>query len=100
MVQCQKLRKNQKSNTLSFIYGGTIYDGTVDWYETFAKTVVNNIKDVSFNLYSQSLSSDSNSQSGLLNFRKGIKEENLLKRLKIHHFIWHVTLKLKRFCFY
>ncbi len=75
-------KKLKKSNTLSFIYGGTIYDGTLDWYETFAKTVVNNIKDVSFNLYSQSLSSDSNSQSGLLNFRKGIKEENLLQKIE------------------
>lgn len=82
LASMPKVKKKSITNTLNFIYGGTIYDGTLDWYETFARTVSNKIKDVSFNLYSQSLSSDYKSQSGLLNFKKGIKEESLLQKIE------------------
>ena len=67
---------------IRFIYGGTIYPGTMQWYEEFSDAIFNNYEKVSINIYSQNLNEDFKSKNGLINLKKGIKETELLHKIK------------------
>jgi len=66
---------------ISFIYGGTIYPGTIEWYEEFSNTIFGIYDNVSISLYSQNFNKDFKSKNGLINLNKGIKEKDLLKKI-------------------
>ena len=66
---------------IRFIYGGTIYPGTMQWYEDFSNAIFNIYNKVNFSLYSHNFHKDFKSKNGLINLNKGIKEKDLLKKL-------------------
>lgn len=70
---------NKKTN---FIYGGSIYPGTMEWYEEFSNSIFNSYDNVSISLYSQNFKKDFKSNNGLINLKKGIKETELLQKIK------------------
>ena len=67
---------------INFIYGGSIYSGTMKWYEEFSNAIFNTYEKVSINLYSQNFNKDFKSKNGLINLKKGIKETELLQKIK------------------
>ena len=67
---------------INFIYGGSIYSGTMKWYEEFSNVIFNTFEKVSINLYSQNFNKDFKSKNGLINLKKGIKETELLQKIK------------------
>ena len=66
---------------IRFIYGGTIYPGTMQWYEDFSNAIFNIYNKVNFSLYSHNFHKDFKSKNGLINLNKGIKEKELLKKI-------------------
>ena len=70
------------NNEINFIYGGSIYPGTMKWYEKFSNAIFNSYEKVSINLYSQNFTKDFKSKNGLINLKKGIIESELLQKIK------------------
>ena len=66
---------------MSFIYGGTIYQGTIKWYEEFSNAISAIYGNVSISLYSNDLKLDCKSENGLIKLKKGIKETDLLIKI-------------------
>ena len=75
---------------MSFIYGGTIYQGTIKWYEEFSNAISAIYGNVSISLYSYDLKLDCKSENGLIKLKKGIKETDLL--IKICNADYYITV--------
>tara|TARA_Y100000385_G_scaffold284490_1_gene342566 strand:- start:648 stop:1829 length:1182 start_codon:yes stop_codon:yes gene_type:complete len=67
---------------INFIYGGSIYPGTMHWYEEFSNAINSSYDKVSISIYSQNFIEDFKSKNGLINLKKGIKETELMHKIK------------------
>lgn len=74
---------NKLSNKkINFIYGGSIYPGTMQWYIDFSNAIFNSYNNVNIDLYSQNFNEDFKSKNDLINLKKGIKETDLLQKIR------------------
>ena len=78
----KKIKKSTNKIYINFIYGGTIYPGTMQWYEQFSNAIFNSYDKASINLYSHNFNNDFKSKNGLINLKKGIKETELLQKIR------------------